>query len=575
MRPAPRPRARSATPPCSASRTWPPAGTSRCRSWPTRTAPSGRSASASARSSAGTRRSSRRRRHRWSTASTACASELFEAAARRRPRRRLHRRRHRRVHRRRAGPVLLPRDEHPPAGRAPGHRVHDRPRPRRAAARRRRRAAPRPVAAGRRTGTRSRCACTPRTRPPTGSRSRARCTASTCPASTVEFGVGARTRRAAPRLRAWSTASVVGVHYDPMLAKVDLLGADPRPGRPHAGRRAGAGTRSTAWSPTATCWSACCATPRSSPATPTPRSSTGTASTRWPRRSRATDAVRLCALAAALAARRRRTERGPRCCARCRRAGATCASQPQRDRFDERRGRLPAHPRRRRGRRVRRRRRWCSAAPDAGACSTCGGVRRAFDVAAAPRRRVRRLAARRRCGSHRVAALRRPGRAGRGRLAARADAGHRRAARGRRRATPVAAGQPILWLEAMKMQHRIDAPADGVVAELPVAAGQQIDVGAVLAVVGDDGGGSSGFHVRPRNRSRCARRWPSWAGVTATSTPRRGARAARAADRAVGRGRAGAASWASTCPRSTAAAAPGCTSSRWCARSSTPPAAGC
>jgi propionyl-CoA carboxylase alpha chain len=47
----------------------------------------------------------------------------------------------------------------------------------------------------------------------------------------------------------------------------------------------------------------------------------------------------------------------------------------------------------------------------------------------------------------------------------------------------VTAGQPILWLEAMKMQHRINAPTDGVVAELPVREGQQIDVGAVLAVV--------------------------------------------------------------------------------------------
>jgi propionyl-CoA carboxylase alpha chain len=49
----------------------------------------------------------------------------------------------------------------------------------------------------------------------------------------------------------------------------------------------------------------------------------------------------------------------------------------------------------------------------------------------------------------------------------------------------VSAGQPMLWLEAMKMQHRIDAPADGVVTELPVSEGQQIDVGAVLAVVSE------------------------------------------------------------------------------------------
>jgi propionyl-CoA carboxylase alpha chain len=47
----------------------------------------------------------------------------------------------------------------------------------------------------------------------------------------------------------------------------------------------------------------------------------------------------------------------------------------------------------------------------------------------------------------------------------------------------VHAGQPILWLEAMKMQHQINAPVDGVVTELAVTQGQQVDVGAVLAVV--------------------------------------------------------------------------------------------
>jgi propionyl-CoA carboxylase alpha chain len=44
-------------------------------------------------------------------------------------------------------------------------------------------------------------------------------------------------------------------------------------------------------------------------------------------------------------------------------------------------------------------------------------------------------------------------------------------------------GQPILWLEAMKMEHTIAAPADGVLAEVNVVAGQQVEVGAVLAVV--------------------------------------------------------------------------------------------
>ncbi len=47
----------------------------------------------------------------------------------------------------------------------------------------------------------------------------------------------------------------------------------------------------------------------------------------------------------------------------------------------------------------------------------------------------------------------------------------------------VAAGQALLWLEAMKMEHVISAPAAGIVAELPVATGQQVEVGSVLAVV--------------------------------------------------------------------------------------------
>ncbi|MBB5162598.1 biotin carboxylase N-terminal domain-containing protein [Mycobacterium sp. AZCC_0083] len=49
----------------------------------------------------------------------------------------------------------------------------------------------------------------------------------------------------------------------------------------------------------------------------------------------------------------------------------------------------------------------------------------------------------------------------------------------------VTAGQPLIWLEAMKMEHTITAPSGGVLAELNVAAGQQVDVGAVLARVED------------------------------------------------------------------------------------------
>jgi propionyl-CoA carboxylase alpha chain len=47
----------------------------------------------------------------------------------------------------------------------------------------------------------------------------------------------------------------------------------------------------------------------------------------------------------------------------------------------------------------------------------------------------------------------------------------------------VTAGQPLVWLEAMKMEHTIAAPADGVLTQLSVSVGQQVEVGAVLARV--------------------------------------------------------------------------------------------
>jgi len=47
----------------------------------------------------------------------------------------------------------------------------------------------------------------------------------------------------------------------------------------------------------------------------------------------------------------------------------------------------------------------------------------------------------------------------------------------------VAEGQPLLVLEAMKMQHTINAPHAGTVIELDVAVGDQVNGGAVLAVV--------------------------------------------------------------------------------------------
>jgi biotin carboxyl carrier protein len=51
----------------------------------------------------------------------------------------------------------------------------------------------------------------------------------------------------------------------------------------------------------------------------------------------------------------------------------------------------------------------------------------------------------------------------------------------------VAAGQPLVVLEAMKMEQTVTAPADGVVAELRAKAGEQVAAGQILAVVDAQG----------------------------------------------------------------------------------------
>ncbi|WP_395310130.1 biotin carboxylase N-terminal domain-containing protein [Mycobacterium sp. AMU20-3851] len=55
----------------------------------------------------------------------------------------------------------------------------------------------------------------------------------------------------------------------------------------------------------------------------------------------------------------------------------------------------------------------------------------------------------------------------------------------------VTAGQPLIWLEAMKMEHTISAPGDGVLAELNVQAGQQVEVGTILARIDSTQGDQS------------------------------------------------------------------------------------
>jgi biotin carboxyl carrier protein len=51
------------------------------------------------------------------------------------------------------------------------------------------------------------------------------------------------------------------------------------------------------------------------------------------------------------------------------------------------------------------------------------------------------------------------------------------------RGAAVTAGQPLVVLEAMKMEHTVAAPVDGIVAEIAVAPGDQVNTGQVLAVV--------------------------------------------------------------------------------------------
>ncbi|MFE3449557.1 acetyl/propionyl/methylcrotonyl-CoA carboxylase subunit alpha [Nonomuraea sp. NPDC059194] len=50
----------------------------------------------------------------------------------------------------------------------------------------------------------------------------------------------------------------------------------------------------------------------------------------------------------------------------------------------------------------------------------------------------------------------------------------------------VSEGQPLVVVEAMKMEHTVTAPVQGTVTELPVRAGQPVDMDAVLAVVSSE-----------------------------------------------------------------------------------------
>ena len=49
----------------------------------------------------------------------------------------------------------------------------------------------------------------------------------------------------------------------------------------------------------------------------------------------------------------------------------------------------------------------------------------------------------------------------------------------------VSAGDVLVVLEAMKMEHELVAPAAGTVAELRVAEGDQVDAGSALAIISE------------------------------------------------------------------------------------------
>ncbi|MEV0233020.1 biotin carboxylase N-terminal domain-containing protein [Nonomuraea sp. NPDC050786] len=69
----------------------------------------------------------------------------------------------------------------------------------------------------------------------------------------------------------------------------------------------------------------------------------------------------------------------------------------------------------------------------------------------------------------------------------------------------VSEGQPLVIVEAMKMEHTVTAPRDGVLSELPVQAGQPVDMDAVLAVVTGEGapapGGAAGAQRPERGKA--------------------------------------------------------------------------
>ena len=161
------------------------------------------------------------------------------------------------------GPVLLPRGQHPAAGRAPGHRADHRPGPGRAAARRSPAGQPLPPEVTGATLHR------PRDRGPAVRRGRARratCRpAGTCTRSTIP-GRG-RACGSTPAL----PSGIRGQHALRLDAgQGHRVRPDPRRRPPACWPARWPGPGCTAWSPTGTCWSGSCASRSSAPGPSTP-----------------------------------------------------------------------------------------------------------------------------------------------------------------------------------------------------------------------------------------------------------------------------------------------------------------
>ena len=85
----------------------------------------------------------------------------------------------------------------------------------------------------------------------------------------------------------------------------------------------------------------------------------------------------------------------------------------------------------------------------------------------------------------------------------------------------VTKGQPLLIIEAMKMEHEIVAPVDGPLEELRVAEGDQVEAGTILAVIGEVGRWLTTRRCSTRSKARSPRSpWTTRTPATRSATRR-------------------------------------------------------